>query len=201
MFAARYFPKRYFAGRYFPPVPSSGSSATLAPIADASIASGWTSTASAGSFYTALADASDSTFISAVDAGAGSTSYWTLGTIPSDIGTVTAISVVLRLAWVGGKTPDGRWASARIFKADRSTALTALMTITDTSSITDYTFTPSLSGPVTQADWNGCVLALTSIGPSSATNAVAYKNGVTLTYTPAASGNRRRRTIITGAAC
>lgn len=54
MYAARYFPKRYFAGRYFPP-PSGAFG-------------GWTETTSGGISFSGVADISN-TFVEAISGG------------------------------------------------------------------------------------------------------------------------------------
>jgi len=143
--------------------------------------------------YASLIDASDSTYVipSLITSTDGSVAYFVLGTaLPSDVGTVTGVSIALRLTQGSAKSgtiPD--FATVRIYQNDQTTALTAAATITDTASVANYTFTPSVTGLTTKAAWTNSVLAIaTNNSAGNGTGAPSvYEASVTITYTPSAS--------------
>ena len=166
------------------------STATLVPTADFSIPAGWANDASGTTnLYLSIKDtigSGDATYVTGSYSG-GATGKFTLGTTPGGVGTVTGVQVNIRVS-AFGKTPLTYWNTARIYKSDGTTALTAVMTFSGVSStVTTFTFNPSLSGPVTYSDWAGCVLAMTLTQGASGL-AYLYDANLVMTYTAAAGG-------------
>jgi prophage DNA circulation protein len=152
------------------------------PTADYSIPSLWTDASSGTTnLYSNLIDASDSTYVQTANTG-NVTGFWTMGTVlPSDFGTVTAVSIAVRLAQTGkGSSRD--WASVQLFQSNGSSALTSSSTITDTSLTTNYTYAPSIVDSLA-SHWLNFTLGLTQTTGTSTTPRV-YEASVTVTYIP-----------------
>ena len=131
-------------------------------------------------------------------AGGSQTVYFGI-TVPSDVGTVTGANIAIRCASSGTKGDIQAITAARIYKSDKSTALTDSMSITSTSTITTFSGARTLSGPATKADWTGAVIAITyGVGTASGAKVTALQN--TLTYTASATGGlpSKRRRILRG---
>jgi hypothetical protein len=70
---------------------------------------------------------------------------------PANFDVATAVSITIRCKRTGDKSIRG----VRIYKADESTPLTADATITDSSSFTNYTVKPNLTGDTDKTSWDG----------------------------------------------
>ena len=161
----------------------------LYPASDASVPAGFvTDTGATTNRYARLqegtASPNDSSYV--VSPGGAVTIYFGLGSIFVDVVTVTAVTIAIRVARSGSKGDFQSWVTCRLFKSDMSTPLTAMSSIIDSTSLTTYTFSPSLSGSVTKADWNNAVLALT-LGVGTVAGAKINAAQVAVTYTPVAA--------------
>lgn len=136
--------------------------------------------------YTNLSDASDSTYYR-VTYGSGSPYFvFPLGTIPTDINTVTGISITVR----GSRSTKGDYGDAytcQIVKSDGTTAISALVTgMAFTSSAADYTYTPAVTLD-TLSDWLDAHIRFDNDSGTS-TGPAYYEISVTITYTPVSGG-------------
>ena len=116
------------------------------------------------------------------------TPKWTLGTIPGNIGSVLSVSVAISTQ--GGKSYSSYngqdWVSCQLLQSDGITALTASSSISETTTQTTYTFTPSLIG-TSQLAWNNAIFGITTdvasnIGGSYLYYPYLYGVQVTITY-------------------
>lgn len=161
------------------------SSVTLRPVSDGATTDSNFVNASGGTtnLYASVIDFSDATYITTTQV-TGPTLWLVLGTLPGDFGTATAVTITLRLlsgTAKGGGTPD--WTSVQIFHSDQSTALTASSTISDTSTIANYIYTPALSGSQNAAAWTGAQIAMTIAGVVGNAYPNVYEIAVAVTYT------------------
>lgn len=157
------------------------STATLVPSANHIASSGTIAYTNGSANYTVMSDANDSSYMT--ETGIGSYALLPIyGSVPGDIGTVTAISITIRTAHqIKGDVSD--IAYLQLFKSDGTTAISSQITVTPgsiTTSIANYTFYPTvtLSG---QSDWNNVHLKITSDGGTAA--CYIYEASVAITYT------------------
>ena len=149
------------------------------------------------------ASPNDSDFVESLGGGTGSGNFiyhFGLSTPPSNVSVVTAVSIAVRLMNSGSKGDVQDWIALRLYQSDKTTALIASQTITDSNSIATYTFNPAITGATTKAAWTGATLALT-LNVGTLAGARLYAAQVTITYTPGASAgllSRRRRFMMEG---
>lgn len=131
--------------------------------------------------HTVLSDSSDATLANL--SGASANVLWPMLTgVPTDIATVTGISISLRLARAA-KGDVKNITSVQLFRADGTTAISASAAVsTQTASAATYTVTPSVSLS-SQAAWNEVRIKLLS--DSGTAIARIFEISITITYTAA----------------
>lgn len=116
------------------------------------------------------------------------TMAYLLGNMPSDLDTVTACTVKVRLQRQTFKGADRQFSTCAIYQSDESTALTATCDLTSTTStITTYTFNPSVTGATDKTSWDGARLKFNTPTGSSG-GILIYAAQVEITYSTAAAG-------------
>lgn len=119
------------------------------------------------------------------------TMAYLLGNMPSDLDTVTACTVKVRLQRQTAKGADRQFSTCAIYQSDESTALTATCDLTSTTStITTYTFNPSVTGATDKTSWDGARLKFNTPTGSSG-GILIYAAQVEITYSVAAAGQPR----------
>lgn len=122
---------------------------------------------------------------------------WGMGNMPSNLDTVTAVEVKVRLSKLSSKGDNVSWSSMQLFQSDGTTPLIASQSQGSTTTITTYTHTPTITGSTSKAAWDGFKLQMkTNTGTASA--AVIYAAQVTITYTEAATPTVQRRVTFIG---
>lgn len=141
----------------------------------------------------------DSNYIVNTD-NTGKTLCLLLGDMPGDFVTATGVSISIRTKHDTAKSGACMITAAQLVKADESTALTASATVTDTTSIVTYSFSPSITGSTDKTSWDGARLKLTmQDGGLVGGLAILYAAQVTVTYsTGSATAKllRRRRMML-----
>ena len=152
----------------------------MRPSANQSFSAGTITYTGGSSNYTNLNDSSDATYVQF--AGSDSYASYPLTDTPSDMGTVTAVTIRLREARGSAKGDYGTLASVQIFKSNGSTAITSSATATDSTSITNFDIVPSTINFTDKTSWDGAVLKILQ-GPGTGAGIIIYEAYVTITYT------------------
>lgn len=129
--------------------------------------------------YAKVIDASDSTYIK-TSTGSDSV-FLLLDNMPADFDKITAITVSVRGKRNSNKGDYINFSSARIYKSDESTALTAASTFSFSTTVADYSEALALTGSLDKTSWDGARIKLTSDGGSSSSINV-YEVSVAITY-------------------
>lgn len=158
-------------------------SSTLTVSGNHSYSSGTITYTGGSSNYTVMNDASDSTYaLVTVSNGYGS---WPLTDTASNLGTVTAVTINLRMGEFGLKGDQITFAGAQIYKSDGTTAITSNCTATS-GFIANFSLTPSSIFYTDKTSWDGAVLRLKN--SSNIDGGMAYYEvSVDITYSVAAT--------------
>lgn len=106
----------------------------------------------------------------------------TLTDLPTDAVTVTNVTIKIRCN--NPSKADTVVSGCRLFKSDQTTALTALASITATTTPTTYSLTPTITGDTDKTSWDGARLLVYTTGTA---NAAAYLAAqVDVTYSTSA---------------
>ena len=107
--------------------------------------------------------------------------------MPSDLDTVTAVTINIRERQSSAKGDFGDIASIQIFKSDGTTAITSSVTYTDTTTITTYNLTPSTINYTDKTSWDGAVIKILQNSGSGA-GIIVYDVDIDITYTATGGG-------------
>ena len=121
--------------------------------------------------------------------------YFQLGDMPGDFGTATGVTIKLRLARTSSKGDFRQFLDCQLMESNQSTAISAAATITDSTTITTYSFSPTITGATTKGAWDGMRLRVKS-GVGSSGSCRLHAAQVEVTYT--ASGRMQRTTMLEG---
>lgn len=115
------------------------------------------------------------------------TMAYLLENMPSDLDTVTACTVKVRLQRLTTKGADRQFSTCAIYQSDETTALTATCDLTSTTgTVTTFTFNPSVTGATDKTSWDGARLKFNT--PTGTTGSLwIYAAQVEITYSLAAS--------------
>ncbi|MCA9098481.1 MAG: hypothetical protein KDA36_08850 [Planctomycetaceae bacterium] len=122
--------------------------------------------------------------------------YFQLGDMPADFGTATGVTIKLRVARTSSKGDFIQFVNCQLMQNDQTTAICAASTITDSTTITTYSYTPSITGATSKTAWDGMRLRVKS-GTGTAGSCRIYSAQVEVTYT-AVSGKIQRVTALDG---
>ena len=118
----------------------------------------------------------------------GSSIWFSLGDMPADFVTPTGVTITLRLNRTSAKGDYRHFSSVTLQSSESGIALTASAAITDTTTITTYTYSPSITGRTNKTSWNGARLAISMASSSGGGSCRIYAAQVAITYTAASTG-------------
>lgn len=122
--------------------------------------------------------------------------YFQLGEMPSDFGTATGVAIKLRLARTSSKGDYRSFHDCQLVQSNQTTAISAAATISESTTITTYSFSPTITGATTKEAWDGMRLRVkTGVGSSGSCR--IYAAQVEVTYTPS-SGRLARSASLEG---
>lgn len=125
------------------------------------------------------------------------TRYWLLGDMPSDFDYATVVVVKLRLRRSALKGDALSFGSVQLFQSDESTAVTNSLTISDTTTATNYSYSMTITGTNNKTVWDGLRMGIrTSTGTSG--SAYLYAAQVDITYNATAGGGSSAQNRIFG---
>jgi hypothetical protein len=156
-----------------------------APSGTYSFSSGTIAYTGGSANYTNLTDASDASY--AQYDGGDSFASWPLVDMPSDLATVTGVTINIREAQGSNKMDFGSLASVQIFKSNGSTAITSSVTATDTTTPTTFNLTPATIHFTDKTSWDGAVIKVLQDSGTD-TGIRVYKLDVDITYTAGGGG-------------
>lgn len=122
--------------------------------------------------------------------------YFDVGEMPGDFGIATGVTIKLRLSRTSSKGDFKSFFDCQLMQNNESTAISAAAGITDSTSITTYSYTPAIIGSTTKSAWDGMRLRVKS-GVGSSGSCRLYAAQIEVTYTPA-SGTIQRVTALDG---
>ena len=97
--------------------------------------------------------------------------------MPAEADTITGVTVKIRTS--NSSKGDSAVSSFQLFQSNESTALIAQTTISGSTTVTTYTFNPSITGATTKAAWDGARLKVSFTGASGTSNFYACQVEVT----------------------
>ena len=152
--------------------------ATLTISANHSFSSGGITYIGGATNYTVLNDSNDST--SSLNSGANGYGSWPLTDTALNLGTVTSVTINLRMGEFGGKGDQVRFAGAQIFKSDGTTAITSNCTASS-GLIATFNLTPASIFYTDKNSWDGAVIKLLNDVGTQGSMAY-YELSVDITY-------------------